>query len=388
MMGVMRMPRVLTALASSLLLAGAAACGSGQEASIGSTSGASPTPTTDTAATAAGSPTATASRAAAAPKRGAVRTVATGLEVPWDIAFLPDGDALVSERDNARILQLDAADHHVKSRTPIPGVVPNGEGGLLGLAVSPDYATDHRVYAYFSAQSDNRVVRIDWETKAVTPILTGLRHGAIHNGGALQFGPDGDLYVGVGETGDTSLAQSKSTRNGKILRITTSGKVPAGNPFKGSPIWSYGHRNVQGLAWDGKGRLWASEFGQDTTDEVNLIRKGHDYGWPIVEGKGSTQGGKFTNPVVTWSPTSTSSPSGAAIAGNELYVGALAGRKLWRIKLKGTKAGKPQALFSGKYGRIRAVAKAPDGSIWFSTSNRDGRGSPAASDDRIFQLGT
>ena len=193
---------------------------------------------------------------------------------------------------------------------------------------------------------------------------------------------------GVGETGDTSLAQDKHSRNGKILRITRNGKVPKGNPFKGSPIWSYGHRNVQGIAWDAKGRMWASEFGQETTDEVNLIQPGHDYGWPIVEGKGSTHGGKFTNPKVTWSPTSTSSPSGAAISGNELYVGALAGRKLWRISLHGTSAGTPKALFGGKYGRIRAVAKAPDGSIWFSTSNRDGRGSPASDDDRIFQLGT
>ncbi len=268
----------------------------------------------------------------------------------------------------------------------VPDVVPGGEGGLLGLAVSPRYRTDHDLYAYFTAAEDNRIVRIDLRTRRVEPILTGLAKGQIHNGGALEFGPDGRLYAGVGEVGEPGRAQDEGSPNGKILRITTSGRPAPGNPFPGSPVWSLGHRNVQGLAWDRSGRLWATEFGQNTTDEVNLIRRGGNYGWPVVEGRRG--GGPYVDPVVTWSPTSTSSPSGGAIAGRELYVGALAGRRLWRIALNGRSAARPQALFTERYGRIRAVAAAPDGSIWFSTSNRDGRGDPQDGDDRILQVGT
>jgi len=162
--------------------------------------------------------------------------------------------------------------------------------------------------------------------------------------------------------------------------------VAPGNPFRRSRVWSYGHRNVQGLAWDRAGRLWAPEFGQNTTDEVNLIRKGRNYGWPAVEGRGDTQGGKFTNPVVTWSPTSTSSPSGDAIAGSTLYVAALQCGCLWQIRLNGTRAGRPRRLLAGRYGRLRTVVRAPDGSLWFATSNRDGRGDPRDGDDRIVRL--
>lgn len=320
------------------------------------------------------------------PRRGSVRTIATGLEVPWDIAFLPGGAALVSERDSARLLQIPAGGGAPKDLMTVPGVVPGGEGGLLGLAVSPRYRQDHAVYAYLTAEGDNRVVRIDLRARRVEPILTGFAKGQIHNGGALEFGPDGRLYVGVGEVGEPGRAQDPGSPNGKILRITTSGRPAKGNPFPGSPVWSLGHRNVQGLSWDRAGRLWATEFGQNRTDEVNLIRRGKNYGWPVVEGRSG--GGPYVDPVVTWSPTSTSSPSGAAISGSELYVGALAGQRLWRIGLRGTRARPPAGLFGERYGRIRAVATAPDGSIWFSTSNRDGRGDPQDGDDRLLQLGT
>ncbi|MEP6953972.1 MAG: PQQ-dependent sugar dehydrogenase, partial [Solirubrobacteraceae bacterium] len=208
---------------------------------------------------------------------------------------------------------------------------------------------------------------------------------SIHNGGRLAFGPDGMLYAGVGDAGTTSNAQDRGSRNGKILRIAPDGSVPAGNPIGGSPVWSLGHRNVQGLAFDRAGRLWASEFGQNSFDEVNLIRKGRNYGWPLVEGKGSTQGGRFTNPLVTWR-TSESSPSGAAIAGSSLYVGALAGERLWRVPLRGSSVGRPRALLNGRYGRLRTVVRAPDGALWISTSNRDGRGAPRSGDDRIIRL--
>jgi glucose/arabinose dehydrogenase len=166
--------------------------------------------------------------------------------------------------------------------------------------------------------------------------------------------------------------------------MNPDGSVPSDNPFRGSRVWSYGHRNVQGLAWDRSRRLWATEFGQDRFDEVNLIRKGRNYGWPVVEGKGSTRGGRFVNPKVTWR-TSDSSPSGAAIAGRVLYVAALQGRCLWRIPLRGTRTGRPRRILTG-YGRLRTVVKAPDGSLWVATSNRDGRGSPRGGDDRIIRV--
>jgi glucose/arabinose dehydrogenase len=308
----------------------------------------------------------------------------SGLATPWSIVFLPGGDALVSERDKARILRITPGGHK-RVVMKVPGVAPGGEGGLLGLAVSPHYRRDRLVYAYFTSATDNRIVRFRLGGKPHA-VLTGLRKGFIHNGGRIAFGPDGKLYAGVGETGNGSYAQDRASQNGKILRMNPNGSVPRDNPFSGSRVWTYGHRNVQGLTWDRSGRLWESELGQDTFDEVNLIRKGHNYGWPVVEGRGSTQGGRFTNPKVTWH-TAEASPSGAAIAGGTLYIGALRGERLLRVKLTGTHARKLSPLLVGRYGRIRAVVRAPDGSIWVSTSNRDGRGSPRAGDDRILRLG-
>jgi glucose/arabinose dehydrogenase len=258
-----------------------------------------------------------------------------------------------------------------------------GEGGLLGLAVSPHYASDKLVYAYFTSDSDNRIVRFRLGGP-LHPLVTGIRSGVIHNGGRIAFGPDGKLYAGVGETGDGALAQDRGALNGKILRMDPDGSAPSDNPFKGSLVWTWGHRNVQGLAWDRAGRLWASEFGQNTFDEINLIRKGHNYGWPLVEGTGDTQG-RFTNPLVTWR-TTDASPSGVAIIGSTLYVAALQGQCVWRIPLHGATTGTPTRMLSGRYGRIRTVVPAPDGTLWVATSNRDGRGSPRPGDDRIVAL--
>jgi glucose/arabinose dehydrogenase len=337
------------------------------------------------AATATPSPRAAQTATAAAAQAPARRTIATGLHVPWGIAFLPDGDALVAERTTGKILRIPKGGGKPRLAMRVPGVNLNaGEGGLLGLAVSPDYATDKLVYAYFTTDSDNRIARFKLGGE-LDVILKGLRAGSIHNGGRIAFGPDGKLYAGVGETGDTSLAQDRAALNGKILRMDPDGSVPAGNPFPGSLVWTWGHRNVQGLAWDRSGRLWASEFGQNTFDEVNLIRKGRNYGWPVVEGKGSIQGGRFTNPLVTW-PTSESSPSGVAIVGSTLYVAALQGQCVFRIPLHGAGLGTPTKLLAGRYGRIRTVVKAPDGTLWVATSNRDGRGSPRSGDDRIVAL--
>jgi len=334
---------------------------------------------------ACGSDGTAATTTTAAPGGTRVSTIARNLTVPWGLAFLPNGDALIGERNSGRILRLARGHHQPKTVMRIADAYNDGgEGGLLGLAVSPRYRRDHLVFAYVTTRRDNRIVRFRLGGR-VDPIVTGLRRGTIHDGGGLAFGPDGKLYAGVGDTGDSALAQDRGVRNGKILRMNSDGSVPKGNPLRGSLVWTLGHRNVQGFAWDAKGRMWASEFGQNRFDEVNLIRKGRNYGWPVVEGTGSTDGGRFTNPVVTW-PTGEASPSGAAIIGNRLYLGALQGQDVLRVRLEGTHARKLSPLLHGRYGRLRRVVRAPDGSLWVTTSNRDGRGSPRPGDDRILRV--
>ncbi|WP_249714464.1 PQQ-dependent sugar dehydrogenase [Rhizomonospora bruguierae] len=309
--------------------------------------------------------------------------VATGLEVPWGMAFLPDGSALVAERMRARIMRVRPGTAPTQAAS-VPNVSPTGEGGLLGIALSPTYAQDGWVYAYFTAASDNRIVRFQLSSpQNQQVILSGIPRGSIHDGGRIAFGPDGMLYAGVGEAGQTANAQNLNSLGGKILRMRPDGSVPPDNPFAGSLVYSYGHRNVQGLAWDAQGRLWATEFGQSTWDEINLIVAGGNYGWPTVEGRANNP--NFRDPLVVWS-TSESSPSGAAIANGTLFAAALAGRRLWLVPLNGTAVGTPTAELQGAYGRLRTVMVGPDGYLWVATSNRDGRGTPTADDDRILRF--
>lgn len=328
-------------------------------------------------------PVALAANASPERAKGGAKVLTKGLSIPWGLDFLPNGSALVTERATGDILRIPKSGGKAKRVMSVPGVDPNaGEGGLLGLALSPAYKRDDLVYAYLTTRKDNRIVRFKLGRKP-KPILTGIERSTIHNGGRIEFGPDGMLYAGVGDAGDTSNSQDRGSLNGKILRINPKGGIPKDNPFPGSPVWSLGHRNVQGLAWDRQGRMWATEFGQDRRDEVNLIRPGGNYGWPEVEGKGDTQGGEFENPKLTWS-TSESSPSGAAIRGRTLYVAALQGERLWRVPLQGTELGKPKATLKGRFGRLRTVEVAPGGSLWITTSNDDGRGSGP---DRVIRLG-
>ncbi|MBC7373273.1 MAG: PQQ-dependent sugar dehydrogenase [Frankiales bacterium] len=318
--------------------------------------------------------TASPSRAGTSPT-----VLATGLEAPWGLAFLPDGDALVTERDSARVLRIPATGGEPVEVTRLAMAEPRGEGGLLGIAVSPDFATDNRVFVYVTTGQDNRIVSFALASpKTVEPVLTGIPKAGIHNGGRLAFGPDGMLYAGTGDTGDSSLSQDPGSLGGKVLRMT-----PAGRPAPGasSLVFSRGHRNVQGLAFDSSGQLYATEFGQNRFDEVNRITEGGNYGWPEVEGAG-TGGGRFIAPVVVWQ-TSEASPSGAAIVGDNLYVAALRGQRLWDVPLSG---GDPVPLLQGEYGRLRAAARAPDGALWLLTSNRDGRGEPIRDDDRVLRL--
>jgi glucose/arabinose dehydrogenase len=368
----------------ALILAAAAlalvACGGGDEGPAGAT--------TDSAGRTA-QPDLGTSSAEVEPtssELGKPEVVATGLQVPWGLAFLPDGDLLVAERTTGRILRVPKGGGKPVVAKELPAIDKNiGEGGLLGIAVSPDYAEDKQVYAYYTGAQDNRVVHFSLDGSE-TPIITGIYRSTNHDGGRIAFGPDGKLWITTGDGLEGSRSQDPGNPGGKILRINPDGSIPDDNPVPGNPYWTLGHRNVQGLAWDDDGRLWASEFGENRFDEVNLIQKGKNYGWPEVEGVGDTHGGTYTNPLVTW-PTSEASPSGMAYARGNLWVGALRGQRLWRIPVEGDKLGTPVSLREGEFGRIRTVAVDPAGdALWLTTSNRDGRGDPSADDDRLIRV--
>ncbi|MCX5356259.1 PQQ-dependent sugar dehydrogenase [Streptomyces mirabilis] len=322
-----------------------------------------------------------------------LRTVTQDLNTPWGVAALPDGDLLVSSRDDGTITRVDADSGRKTEAGTVQGArdLP-GEGGLLGLAVSPAFASDRLVYAYLTTTSDNRIVRMRYDTSrprgeqlgSPETVLEGIPTGTYHNGGRIAFGPDGTLYVGTGETWDKPIAQDRDSLGGKILRMTPEGRPARGNPEPDSLVYSSGHRNPQGLAFDDDGRLWASEFGQDTWDELNLIRPGRNYGWPEVEGTSDRAG--FTDPVAQWTPAEAS-PSGIAYADDAIWMASLRGERLWRIPLDGARvAGKPSAALEGSYGRLRTVVAAGGDRLWLVTSNTDGKGSPKDSDDRILLL--
>ncbi|KPI01346.1 hypothetical protein OK074_0599 [Actinobacteria bacterium OK074] len=359
----------------------ASASGSGATGSTaGTTSGASPSGTaTEAAPPAKGSVT-------------VVRTLTENLNTPWGLAALPDGDLLVSSRDKGTITRVDGTTGKKTVLGTVMGVSASGEGGLLGIALSPDYASDHMVYAYFTTDSDNRIARLlydpekppDEQLGAPDTVFRGIPKGYIHNGGRIAFGPDGMLYAGTGESGTSNLSQDKKSLGGKILRMTPEGDPAPGNPFGDSVVYSYGHRNVQGLAWDDKQRLFASEFGQDTWDELNAIEPGGDYGWPDAEGKSTDA--KFVNPIAQWH-TDDASPSGIAYVNGTIWMAGLKGQRLWRIPLNGTKAAAaPQSFLKGEYGRLRTVLAAGGNKLWLTTSNTDGRGDPKQGDDRILEV--
>ncbi|MGW6744765.1 PQQ-dependent sugar dehydrogenase [Streptomyces sp. NPDC055025] len=378
----------VTAVWAAVALLVVTGCSSGGD-------GSGPGPGRRSVSAPAASPEGGAPSPSAAPAKGSVRVVSTvteGLASPWGLAALPDGDLLVSSRDEGTITRVDTESGKKTLVSTVPGVSASGEGGLLGIALSPAYGADRLVYAYFTTESDNRIARMLYDERkpvgqqmgAPDTVLRGIPKGTIHNGGRIAFGPDKMLYAGTGETGDGQLAQDRKSLAGKILRMTPDGQPVHGNPEADSVVYSYGHRNVEGLAWDSGKRLWASEFGQDQWDELNLIEPGKNYGWPDVEGKSDRPGA--VSPVAQW-PPSEASPSGIAFAEGSIWLATLRGERLWRAPLAGRElAAPPEAFLGGKYGRLRTVLSAGGGKVWLVTNNTDGRGTPKPGDDRILLL--
>ncbi|NUR27412.1 MAG: PQQ-dependent sugar dehydrogenase [Catenulispora sp.] len=308
-------------------------------------------------------------------------SVAGGWDVPWDIAWAPDrSHALVTERDTFKVFKVSPTGTKTQVGTVPNAVTTDGEGGLMGVAFSPTWngTSDQQVFFMHTASEGNRVVTMNYNGSALsgyTTILNGISKNRYHNGGRIRFGPDGYLYVTTGDAQQSSNAPNLSSLNGKILRITKSGAAAPGNPFN-SRVWSYGHRNPQGITWDSAGRMWESELGNSAYDELNLIQPGKNYGWPTCEGTCSTSG--MTNPKYQWD-VSVASPSGIDYVNGALFMAALRGQRLWRIVLNGSDVTSANAYFNGTYGRLRAVTRVPGANaIWFGSTNSDNNGNGTA----------
>lgn len=308
--------------------------------------------------------------------------VSTQLSAPWSIAF-HKGVPLISERDSGRILEL-ASDGTAREVAVIEESAARGEGGLLGLAVD----RQDRLFVYYTATKDNRVARFDvtgdpgsLALGEPTIILEGLNKSSTHNGGRIAFGPDDLLYVTVGDAGEPKRSQDLGSLSGKILRLTPDGDAPAGNPFDGSLVWTWGHRNVQGMAWAEDGTMFATEFGQNTWDELNIIEAGKNYGWPTVEGQSGDA--DFVDPVQQWEPRQAS-PSGMTQLDGTLWIANLRGETLRSVPVADPTSYTDH--WEGEFGRLRDVTVSPDGHLWVITNNTDGRGKPKAGDDRILAI--
>jgi glucose/arabinose dehydrogenase len=321
-----------------------------------------------------------------------VRQIATDTDVPWGLLSLPDGTILHSRRDAHDIVHLNPA---TGAKTTV-GIVPNvagtdGEGGLLGLAIAPTFSTDQWLYVMHTSPTDNRIVRIKLtgdklDTSTEQILLGGILRNKFHNGGRLRFGPDGKLYASTGDAQNGDNAQNKNGLNGKVLRLNPDGTVPSDNPF-GNYVWSYGHRNPQGLAFDSQGRLWEQEFGNGIMDETNLITKGGNYGWPACEGtSGTCSTPGFIAPARTY-PTADGSCSGIAIVRDVLYIACERGTRIYRAVIHDSTLADVHTYFNGTYGRLRTVEPAPGGDLWLTTTNQGDKESTANnSDEKILRV--
>jgi len=326
-----------------------------------------------------------------------VETVAENLDIPWSIVWDPDGTIFFTERNgNVRIIQ-----DGIVSEKPILSLDVGGfEGGLLGIALDPNYSENHYIYLFYTYNNffstENKVVRYVESNLTLSEdkvLIDKIPGGPNHDGGRIQFGPDGKLYITTGDAGNAGLAQDKNSVAGKILRINSDGSIPEDNPFSGSPIYSYGHRNPQGLDWDDSGNLVATEHGPRQHDEINVIVPGANYGWPDIIGSETMEG--LVTPIMntgddTWAPSGAEFYDGNKIPQwtGKFFVATLRGNHLHMIDfdIEKNKVLSHQKLFVGDFGRLRDVATGPDGYLYFLTSNRDGRGSPEINDDRILRI--
>lgn len=329
-----------------------------------------------------------------------VEVVATGLEVPWALAFAPDGRLFFTERPG-RVRVIENGQLQAKPLITLPAV-STGESGLMGLALDPQFAQNHYLYVIYTRREglgnlQNRVSRFTVENgQAVneTTLLENIPGASNHDGGRLKFGPDGKLYITTGDAQSPSLSQDINFLRGKILRLNADGTMPSDNPFPGLPVYTFGHRNPQGLAWDARtGLFFSTEHGPVGNDEVNLIEAGRNYGWPTVSGQAGDP--RFVDPILSFTPSVA--PSGATFYNGQqlwkwdgsLFFTTLVGRHLHRVALRGPdfrQVETHEALYSGEYGRLRDVVQGPDGYLYFTTSNRDGRGNPTPQDDRILRI--
>jgi glucose/arabinose dehydrogenase len=325
-----------------------------------------------------------------------VAQIATDTDIPWGLVTLPDGKILYAQRDVGAIVRLDPTTGAKQNAGTVPNVQStDGEGGLLGLAIGPNFSSDHWLYIMHTSPTDNRIVRVQYTSNAIQPgtlqvLVSGILRNKFHNGGRLRFGPDGKLYASTGDAQNGANAQNTSGLNGKVLRLNPDGSVPAGNPFN-NYVWSYGHRNPQGLAFDSQGRLWEQEFGNATQDETNLIIAGGNYGWPDCEGTVSQSGGGcgtpgYLAPKRTYA-TSEGSCSGIAIVKDVVYVACERGTRMYREVISGTSLVNVTQLFFGVYGRLRTVEPTPDGNLWLTTTNQGDKDSvPNNSDEKILKV--
>ena len=322
-----------------------------------------------------------------------VTQITTDTDIPWGLVTLPDGTILYNRRDAHDIIHLNPRTGAKKNIGTVPNVrSTDGEGGLTGLEINPrTYSTDHWLYIMHTSPSDNRIVRIKYDpaadvlqTSTEQILLTGILRNKFHDGGRLRFSPDGNfLFATTGDAQNGANAQNRNSLNGKVLRIRPDGSIPSDNPF-GNAVWTYGHRNPQGLAFDSQGRLWEQEFGNSIMDETNLIVRGGNYGWPACEGTSGNCGG-FIAPKHTYGVASGSC-SGITIIRNVLYVACERGQRLYREVISGSSLINVTQHFQGTFGRLRTVEPAPDGGMWMSTSNGDKDSTPNNSSTRIFHV--